>query len=85
MEETLNAGTVLIGAEAHPMINMSVLPSPACGPNRDVTSSGGTAEPTFHVTMCTLLEDNTGGHAHPTLSVVMQTHTLLCRYSDLQS
>lgn len=33
---------------------MSTLPSETSGPNREATSSGGTAEPTFHVTMCTL-------------------------------
>lgn len=39
---------------AYPMINMSMLPSETFGPNRDVMSSGGTADPTFHVTMYTL-------------------------------
>lgn len=39
---------------AYPMTNMSTLPSETSGPNREATSSGGTAEPTFHVTMCTL-------------------------------
>lgn len=37
------------------MTNMSTLPSDTSGPNKEATSSGGTAEPTFHVTMCTLL------------------------------
>lgn len=42
---------------AYPMINMSTVPSETFGPNREVMSSGGTADPTFHVTMCTLSED----------------------------
>lgn len=44
------------GALAYPMTNMSTLPSETFGPNREVMSSGGTAEPTFHVTMYTLWE-----------------------------
>lgn len=42
---------------AYPMTNMSMLPSETFGPNRDVMSSGGTADPTFHVTMYTLSKD----------------------------
>ena len=48
---------------AYPMINMSTLPSETFGPNRDVMSSGGTADPTFHVTMYTLSEDRSMGNA----------------------
>lgn len=39
---------------AYPMTNMSTVPSETFGPNREAMSSGGTAEPTFHVTICTL-------------------------------
>jgi len=39
---------------SHPTTNMSVLPFSTPGPNRDVMSSGGILEPTFHVTICTL-------------------------------
>jgi len=39
---------------AYPMMNMSMFPSETFGPNRNVMSSGGTADPTFHVTMYTL-------------------------------
>lgn len=39
---------------AYPMTNMSTLPSETFGPNRGVMSSGGTADPTFHVTIYTL-------------------------------
>lgn len=35
----------------HPTINMSVLPSLTPGLNNPLMSSGGIAEPTFHVTM----------------------------------
>lgn len=41
----------LVEILAYPMINMSTLPSETFGPNREVMSSGGTADPTFHVTM----------------------------------
>lgn len=46
----------LSGAEllAYPMINMSMFPSETFGPKREVMSSGGTADPTFHVMMYTL-------------------------------
>ncbi len=48
---------------AYPMINMSTLPSETFGPNREVMSSGGTADPTFQVTMYTLSEDRNSGSA----------------------
>lgn len=48
----------LVEIVAYPMINMSTVPSETFGPNREVMSSGGTADPTFHVTMCTLPEKN---------------------------
>ncbi len=48
---------------AYPMINMSTLPSETFGPNREVMSSGGTADPTFHVTMYTLSKDGNSGNA----------------------
>lgn len=44
----------LVERLAYPIINMSTLPSETFGPNREVMSSGGTADPTFHVTMYTL-------------------------------
>lgn len=46
--ETLNSLT-------HPIMYMSVLPSPTFRPSKAVMSSGGVAEPTFQVMMCTLL------------------------------
>lgn len=39
----------------HPMMYMSVFPSPTFRPSKDVMSSGGVAEPTFQVMMCSLL------------------------------
>lgn len=48
---------------AYPMINMSTLPSETFGLNREVMSSGGTADPTFHVTMYTLSTDRNSGNA----------------------
>lgn len=53
----LSLGEIL----AYPMINMSTVPSETFGPNREVMSSGGTADPTFHVTMCTLSEEQKQG------------------------
>lgn len=50
--QVLRPGEIL----AYPMTNMSALPSETFGPNREVMSSGATADPTFHVTMCTLFE-----------------------------
>lgn len=47
---------------AYPMINMSTVPSETFGPKREVMSSGGTAEPTFHVTMWTLSEHGNQGN-----------------------
>lgn len=47
---------------AYPMTNMSTVPSETFGPNREAMSSGGTADPTFHVTMCTLEEDRDEGN-----------------------
>lgn len=38
----------------HPIMYMSVFPSPTFRPSKAVTSSGGVAEPTFQVMMCTL-------------------------------
>lgn len=55
---------------AYPMINMSMLPSETFGPNREVISSGGTADPTFHVTMYTLSQDRSSGNAALDLSTV---------------
>lgn len=49
---------------AYPMTNMSTVPSETFSPNREAMSSGGTAEPTFHVTMCTLEEDRNEGILH---------------------
>lgn len=43
-----------IASSSYPMIYMSVFPSPTFSPNKEVMSSGGMAEPTFHVIMCTL-------------------------------
>lgn len=40
----------------HPIMYMSVLPSPTFSPSKEVMSSGGVAEPTFQVMMWTLLE-----------------------------
>lgn len=45
------------------MTNMSAVASETFGPNREAMSSGGTAEATFHVTMCTLEEDRKEGNA----------------------
>lgn len=45
---------------AYPMTNTSASPSGTFGPNREAMSSGGTAEPTFQVTMWTL-EDRSEG------------------------
>lgn len=61
---------------AYPMINMSTLPSETFGPNREVMSSGGTAEPTFHVTMYTLSNDSDSGNAALGLS------TIYCRAKE---
>jgi len=55
---------------AYPMMNMSTLPSETFGPNREVMSSGGTADPTFHVTMYTLSEDRDVGNAAFDLSTL---------------
>lgn len=41
----------------HPIIYMSVFPSPTFSPSKEVMSSGGVAEPTFQVMMCTLSEE----------------------------
>lgn len=60
----------LLGILAYPMINMSMLPSETFGPNREVMSSGGTADPTFHVTMYTLSKDSNGGNAALGLNTV---------------
>lgn len=40
----------------HPIMYMSVFPSPTFSPSKEVMSSGGVAEPTFQVMMCSLLE-----------------------------
>lgn len=40
------------------MMYMSVFPSPTFSPSKDVMSSGGVAEPTFQVMMCTLREQD---------------------------
>lgn len=53
----------LVEILAYPTMNMSTVPSETFGPNREVMSSGGTAEPTFHVTMYTLSEGRHGGNA----------------------
>lgn len=39
---------------SYPTTTMSVLPFSTPGPNKEVMSSGGIPEPTFHVTICTL-------------------------------
>lgn len=53
---------------AYPMINMPTVPSETFGPNREVMSSGGTADPTFHVTMYTLSDGGNRGNAELDLS-----------------
>lgn len=42
----------------HPIMYMSVFPSPTFSPSKEVMSSGGVAEPTFQVMMCTLLHED---------------------------
>lgn len=46
---------------------MSVFPSPTFSPSKAVMSSGGVAEPTFQVMMCTLLEKTGVALTHCTL------------------
>ena len=72
MTEWALASVSLAPAEilAYPMINMSMFPSETFGPNREVMSSGGTADPTFHVTMWTLSEDGNRGDAALDLSTI---------------
>ena len=47
----------------HPMMYMSVFPSPTRSPSRSVMSSGGMEEPTFQVMRCTLQADHMGATA----------------------
>lgn len=44
--------------KTHPIIYMSAFTSVVFSPNKEVTSSGGTADPTFHETMQTLEKSN---------------------------
>lgn len=48
-------GWPLLCKNTHPIMYMSVFPSPTFSPSKEVMSSGGVAEPTFQVMMCTLL------------------------------
>lgn len=40
----------------HPIMYMSVFPSPTFSPSKAVMSSGGMEDPTFQVMMCTLVK-----------------------------